>query len=163
MVRVTGGMINYYFVCKRKLWLSKHGINLEAGNEDVKLGKLLDEESFGRHKSNVLVDGTINIDFIRKDNTIHETKKSKAIDEASIWQLKYYLYYLKLKGIENLKGIIHYPLLNKKVEVILEKNDDLKIESLINNIEEIVTMKKPPEVKMKKICKKCAYYEMCFS
>lgn len=40
--RITGMMIYYHFVCKRKLWYFCHEINMENENEDVMLGKLLD-------------------------------------------------------------------------------------------------------------------------
>lgn len=39
--RITGVMIYYYFVCKRKLWYFCHEIRMEAENEDVILGKYL--------------------------------------------------------------------------------------------------------------------------
>ncbi len=37
--RITGVMIYYYFVCKRKLWYFCHDIRMETENEDVILGK----------------------------------------------------------------------------------------------------------------------------
>ena len=43
---ITGMMVYYYFVCKRKLWYFCHEINMEAENENVLLGKLLDENSY---------------------------------------------------------------------------------------------------------------------
>ena len=43
--RITGVMIYYYFVCKRKLLYFCHEIRMEAENEDVILGKILDESS----------------------------------------------------------------------------------------------------------------------
>lgn len=45
----------------------------------------------------------INIDFIREHQELHEIKKSKAIEEAGIWQVKYYLYYLEERGVKTLK------------------------------------------------------------
>ena len=44
--RITGMMIYYHFVCKRKLWYFCHEINMENENEDVMLGKLLDEGGY---------------------------------------------------------------------------------------------------------------------
>lgn len=43
---ITGIMVYYYFVCKRKLWYFCHGIQMEADNENVQLGKLLDASSY---------------------------------------------------------------------------------------------------------------------
>lgn len=47
--RITGVMVYYYFVCKRKLWYFCHEIRMESNNEDVQLGKILDETSYGRN------------------------------------------------------------------------------------------------------------------
>ena len=33
--RITGVMVYYYFVCKRKLWYFCHDITMESGNDDV--------------------------------------------------------------------------------------------------------------------------------
>ena len=85
-------MVYYYFVCKRKLWYFSNEINMESENESVILGKLLDEGSFKRDEKHINIDDTINIDFIREYKELHEVKKSKAIEEAGVWQTKYYLY-----------------------------------------------------------------------
>ncbi|MEM4284287.1 MAG: Dna2/Cas4 domain-containing protein, partial [Candidatus Caldarchaeum sp.] len=39
----TGTQINYYFVCKRKLWFFSHNMELESESDVVLLGKLLHE------------------------------------------------------------------------------------------------------------------------
>lgn len=62
--RITGVMIYYYFVCKRKLWYFCHEINMESENENVQLGKLLDEKSYERDEKHINIDNVINIDFI---------------------------------------------------------------------------------------------------
>lgn len=49
--RITGVMIYYYFVCKRKLWYFCHDIRMETENEDVMLGKILDESSYKKKVS----------------------------------------------------------------------------------------------------------------
>ena len=46
---ITGMMVYYYFVCKRKLWYFCHEITMETENEDVLLGKLLDESSYKKN------------------------------------------------------------------------------------------------------------------
>lgn len=91
---ITGMMIYYYFVCKRKLWYFCHELNMENENENVVIGKILDENSYSRETKHINIDDTITIDFIKEKNIIHEVKKSRAIEEAGIWQTKYYLYYL---------------------------------------------------------------------
>ena len=59
--KVTGTMVYYYFVCKRKLWYFSNEINMESENESVILGKLLDEGSFKRDEKHINIDDTINI------------------------------------------------------------------------------------------------------
>lgn len=121
--RITGVMIYYYFVCRRKLWYFCHEINMESENEDVMLGKLLDEGSYKREDKHINIDNVINIDFIRERKELHEVKKSKAVEEAGVWQVKYYLYYLKKRGVDGLKAKIDYPLLKKNLVVELSKED----------------------------------------
>jgi len=41
---INGTMINYYFLCKRKLWLSSNRINLEQNSEEVQIGKEIHEQ-----------------------------------------------------------------------------------------------------------------------
>ncbi|MFH1897759.1 MAG: Dna2/Cas4 domain-containing protein [Candidatus Desantisbacteria bacterium] len=48
----TGTQVNYYLICKRKLWLFSHHLEMEATSDLVTLGKVLQEESYSRkHKS----------------------------------------------------------------------------------------------------------------
>ena len=77
----------------------------------------------------------INIDFIREHQELHEIKKSKAIEEAGIWQVKYYLYYLEERGVKNIKGKIDYPLMKKTLLVELSEQDREKLKSIIDEIE----------------------------
>lgn len=161
-MNITGVMIYYYFICQRKLWYFANEINMEQNSELVSIGKTIDETTYKREKKSILIDNTINIDFIKDGAVLHEVKKTKAIEEAGIWQLKYYMYYLKQKGVETLEAKIDYPLLRQTKEIVLEKEDVEIIENVIKNIQEIVTKEKPPEVIKEKICKKCSYYDLCY-
>ena len=161
-MEVTGTMVYYYFVCQRKLWYFANEINMEQNSELVSIGKILDETSYRREKKGILIDNTINIDFIKNGAVLHEVKKTKAIEEAGIWQIKYYMYYLEKKGVKGISAEIDYPLLKEKREVFLEEEDIEIIENVIKNIEEIIAQEKPPKNIDKKICKKCAYYDLCY-
>ncbi|WP_330381861.1 CRISPR-associated protein Cas4 [Defluviitalea phaphyphila] len=161
MERITGTMINYYFVCKRKLWYFIHDIQMEKENEDVQIGKLIDEKSYSREKKHITINNTISVDFIGKYNILHEVKKSKSIEEAGEWQIKYYIYYLRKKGVNIHKGIIDYPKLRQRQEVFLEKEDEIYIEKIIKEIKELKEGTIPNQISSK-ICKKCAYYELCY-
>ena len=121
--KVTGVMVYYYFVCKRKLWFFCHQINMESENEDVILGKILDDNSYQKDDKHINIDDVINIDFIREEKELHEVKKSRVLEEAGVWQLKYYLYYLQKRGVVDLKGKIDYPLLKKTMKIELYDKD----------------------------------------
>lgn len=159
---ITGMLIYYYKVCERKLWYFFKGLALESDNQDVKLGKYLDKTSYSNFRKNILIDNIINIDYIEKSKTLHEVKKSKKIEEASILQLKYYLYYLREKGISDLNGKLDYPLLRKSKKIELNEEDIPMIETTIESIYKIILNDRPPELTEKGICNKCAYKDMCW-
>ena len=161
-LNITGIMVYYYFICHRKLWYFANKISMEQNSELVSIGKILDENTYKREKKGILIDNTINIDFIKNGAVLHEVKKTKSIEEAGIWQIKYYMYYLQKRGVKTLEARIDFPLLRESKEIVLEKEDIEIIENVIKNIEEIITQEKPPTVINAKFCKKCAYYDLCY-
>ena len=159
---ITGLMVYYYEVCKRKLWYFVNEIQLEENNSNVILGKLLEENTYTRDEKKINIDGVINIDFIRSKKVLHEIKKSNSIEPASLLQVQYYLYYLEKKGLIGLKGILDYPLLKQTVEVNLTDKDKENLDNIIIGIKEILRKESPPALEKKGICKKCAYFDLCF-
>ncbi|WP_299526192.1 CRISPR-associated protein Cas4 [uncultured Methanobrevibacter sp.] len=162
--RINGTQINYYFICKTKLWLFSHNIQLEDGHENVKLGKHLHETTFKREKE-FLIDNLINVDFIKITDSveIHEVKKSQKMNLAHEYQLLYYMFYLKNeKDIENVVGFLDYPNIRKKEKITLTNQKENELFEIIDNIECIIS-NSMPKPKKKRICNKCAYFEFCFS
>ena len=159
---ITGLMVYYYEVCKRKLWYFVNEIQLEENNSNVILGKLLEENTYTRDEKKINIDGVINIDFIRSKKILHEIKKSNSIEPASLLQVQYYLYYLEKKGLIGLKGILDYPLLKQTIEVNLTDEDRENLDNIIIGIKKILRKKSPPTLEKKGICKKCAYFDLCF-
>jgi possible exodeoxyribonuclease V beta subunit len=93
---------------------------------------------------------------------LHEIKKSNSIEPASLLQVQYYLYYLEKKGLIGLKGILDYPLLKQTVEVNLTDKDRENLDNIIIGIKEILGKESPPALEKNGICKKCAYFDLCF-
>lgn len=160
-IKITGLMFYYYWVCKRKLWYFYNQIAMEQNHENVQLGKLLDENSYMRDEKHININDVINIDFMRNFKVIHEIKKSRKIEEASIWQVKYYIYYLKKQGVYGITGKLDYPLLRQTVDVILTTEDEFIIEDTMSEIKKIFKENIPPEYHKCMICKKCAYFDLC--
>lgn len=159
---VRGVEMNYYFVCKRKLWLFSHNINFENESELVRLGKLIHREFYERDDKDVRI-GPIAIDAVKRGRNleIREVKKSKSMEKADFYQLAYYLFYLSNLGIEA-RGILSYPKLRESIEI--ELNDELfkEIERIVAEVEK-VKRGKIPQAERGKHCRKCAYFEFCFT
>jgi CRISPR-associated exonuclease Cas4 len=161
-MRITGTQINYYYVCKRKLWLFSRKITMERESELVSMGRTIHEHSYIRKRKEISLEG-IKIDFFEKNRgVIHEVKRSKAIEDAHIWQLKYYIYRLKKMGIE-VSGKIDYPEIRRSEDVLLADKDGDHLEKIVNEIKNIIGQNKIPPLRENiSICKKCSYYEICF-
>ncbi len=164
-MQITGTHINYYFVCKRKLWLFANNIQMEQTNDLVYEGKLIHEESYPQRSAKyeeIQISG-IKVDYYDpKNKVIHEVKKSNKVENAHLWQLKYYIYIFEKVGIERVTGILEYPKLRQTEEVILSLRDIEEIKAIENDVLQIIEGK-APEIKKKKICKRCAYYDFCFA
>ena len=75
-LKFTGTQMNYYFICKRKLWLFSRGLEMEEMSDLVLLGKLLHERGYARRRKEVQV-GRVKIDFVGSGCEIHEVKRSR--------------------------------------------------------------------------------------
>ena len=162
-MRITGIMVQYYVACKRELWFYLNQINMNYEDENIIMGRHIHRESYKREKRNVMIDGTISLDFIKNDNgiTVFEIKKSSKLEEPVRYQVYYYLYYLKKKGVDA-KGMIVYPKEKKTEEVVLTPEIEKEMERIIEGIEEVAKMEKPPEPVKKPYCRRCSYYELCW-
>ena len=163
--QVKGTEIQYYLICRRKLWFFQHNLGTEHRSDLVLLGKIIDEIYFKKEqRENKDVDDFIKVDFIStKDGVIvHEIKKSRKMEDVHEWQVKYYLYVLKSRGLKIIKGVLHYPVSKQIKEVHLNECDINKIENMLLEIEKIRKLKSPPKPEKKKYCNKCAYYWFCW-
>ena len=161
-LKYTGTQINYYFVCHRKLWLFSRGIRMEHESDAVFQGKLLSEDSYERRRKEVDIAGTIVLDsYDAQRGVVHEVKKSRAVEKAHIWQVKYYLYFLKNMGIMA-KAQIDYLLLKRTEKFELTLQDETELKTIIDNVAKIISQHNAPPLKNKSFCRKCAYFEFCW-
>ena len=155
----TGTQVNYFFVCWRKLWFFSHYLDLEADSDLVLLGKLLHETGYPRKFKEVSI-GRVKIDFLERGGEIHEVKRSRRIEKAHLFQLVYYLYYLKRFGVD-VKGVLHYPLLKRTVSVELTEERTKEVEKVLEEMQKIISENEPPPTEKKPYCNRCSYYELC--
>lgn len=159
----TGTQVNYFIVCPRKLWLFSHDVTMEHTSELVELGQLIHEASYPRERKEVRF-GRIVIDFAGAGGVIHEVKKSNRMEEAHRFQLLYYLYCLKQRGVTSVKGEIDYPKLRKKMTVELTPEAERQLEEVLQKIEHVLNQGQPPPcIDKLSICKKCSYYDLCYT
>lgn len=163
----TGTQFNYYHVCQRKLWLFAHHINMEHTSDLVADGKLLGETTYPqRAKKYTELDlGVARIDFYDANKRIiYETKRGKSFETAHEWQLKYYLFLLKGMGITDAYGVLEYPALRQTTEVYLSQTDEAYIKECLVSIRELIDGAAcPPKLTKKTVCRKCAYFDFCWS
>ena len=153
----TATHINYFFTCKRKLWLFSRKISCEQESDLVKIGKIYHEDF---EKDNIEIEN-MKIDKIR-NGKVFEFKKKNTAPEAARYQVLYYLWRLKQKGI-NTTGIIKYKENNRIEEVELNGENEEILKKSIQEIKVICFSNKPQPIKRIKYCKNCSYYELCFS
>ena len=165
-MQINATLINLFNVCKREMWLHANGIRFEHTSDTVYEGKLIHEECYPQRSSKyqeIELDG-IKVDFYdAKKRIIHEIKKSDKVENAHIWQLKYYIYVFEKNGIEHVTGIIEYPKLRKTEEVLLSKIDREEIKKMEIEILSIIEDKLCPALIKKNVCRSCSYYEFCFT
>ncbi len=165
-MQVTGTHFNYFLVCHRKLWFFANNIQMEHTSDLVYEGKLIHESSYPQRATRyeeVEVDG-IKIDYFdARNKVIHEIKKSDKLDQAHEWQLKYYIYVLKNNGIEGVSGILEYPKLRKREEVLLSTVDEQRIFEMVDEIKQLTGRDQAPQLQKKTICRKCSYYDLCYA
>lgn len=165
-MRITGTHFAYFQVCHRKLWLFSHGITMEHSSDLVMEGKLIHETTYPQRPQRfeeLEIDG-IKIDFYDTANKrIHEIKKSASLEAAHEWQLKYYLYVLKQRGIEGASGLLEYPRSRQTKEIWLSSLDEEAIQGMLQQIDTLIHSDECPPKERMKICKSCAYHDFCWA
>lgn len=160
-LKIQGIKVNYFFICKRKLWLFDKNLSQEHTSDFVEMGKIIHQSSLKKTKRNLLIDDLINIDIAGVDK-IEEVKLSKKMEYAHIMQLLYYLYFLENLGIKR-KGFINYPKLKKKTKIEITDEKRKEIKNVLTEINKTLKLQKPPKKEKTKICRNCSYYEFCFA
>lgn len=174
MTVINATLVSYYIYCKRRMWLHSNGIRMEHNSEFVAEGKLIGETSYQQrperyteveisHQLTNQILLTCKIDYYdAKNRVVHEVKKSNSKELAHEWQVKFYLWILKLNNIEAASGIIEYPKFRETKEVSLLDSDIAELLEMTNDIQKILSSEVIPGKVQLKYCKNCSYYELCY-
>lgn len=158
--------INYFFICKRKLWLFVSGIGMEHTSDVVYEGKQIHETCYPQRPERyeeLEVSGSI-IDFYdARNKVVHEIKKSNKMELAHEWQVKYYIWLLNRNGIDGVTGVLEYPKLRETKTVLLSDGDVVYLQKVVDEIEVLMESEVCPPVIDSKICKNCSYFDFCYT
>jgi CRISPR-associated exonuclease Cas4 len=159
--RVTGVMMQYYYVCERELWFESRNVEIDRENASVARGTRVDETSYGERTQENLRLGMVSLDLLEDDRVI-EVKPSSTLTEPARMQLSYYLWYLDRVLDVQREGALAHPTERKREDVRLTAERREKVESAIRGIHGVVTADSPPEATEKPYCESCAYHDFCW-
>lgn len=150
-----------YRICPREAWLYFHQVNPPKEHPFLALGRLAHETSYQRTRKEIFVDNLLKIDLLRGE-LVAEVKRSSRHTDAARLQLAYYLYYLKReKGVE-MEGVLLFPKERRNEKVTLTADLEAKIESILTEMEPVLTSDRPPPLARIKYCRSCSFYEFCW-
>jgi len=161
--KVTGSLINAFYICPRKVWLTAHEFGPEPDNVYIEIGRLIAEETYKRERKEIVFEN-VKIDLVKRENKdviVGEVKKSSKGQRSAIMQLAFYLYGLKKRGI-NAKGELMVPKERKRIPVELTPDIEDELRQAFRQIKYIITQNNPPEPVKNKYCSSCAYREFCW-
>ncbi len=162
-IRITGNAIQYYYVCKRKVWLSMRQIAPDEDNPHLEFGRFISQSTYARNKKEIRLENII-IDLSKLDDTkiiIGEVKKSSKATHAAEMQLCYYLYVLREYCIDA-EGELLFPKEKKKEKVLLTDETIRELEDAMEDIKKISAQEIPPPAVKIRYCTNCAYREFCW-
>ncbi len=159
--RVTGVMMQYYFVCKRELWFESRDLEIDRENVNVVRGTRVDESSYSERGQENLRLGMVSLDLM-EDGRVVEVKPSSSLTEPARMQLSYYLWYLERVADVKRDGVLAHPTERKREVVELTAERVEKVESAIRGIHGVVSNESPPEAEEKPYCESCAYHDFCW-
>jgi CRISPR-associated exonuclease Cas4 len=143
--------------------MEQEHVSGSVGSENVALGALLHSDTYTeKPRKEVMIDDLLRIDFL-EGGEVHEVKKSRGAYRATLFQLLYYLYYLKHeKGITT-TGVIDYPKQKRREVVELTAEREAELVEILADLEVTRSLPIPPSVLAPlPICKKCSYQDLCW-
>ncbi|MCS7154057.1 MAG: CRISPR-associated protein Cas4 [Bacteroidia bacterium] len=163
--KVAGHEVESFVACARKYWYITRGVRLEPFSELVAEGKFISDATYKHHSPRwrQVQIGRLKIDaYDPERRLVYEIKRAPRLVKAHRAQLLFYLYALEKMGIEGVKGFLVYPRQKKRILVELDVEARREVEQILQAMAEVRRRRTPPPLKRKPICKRCAFYDLCF-
>jgi CRISPR-associated exonuclease Cas4 len=161
--RITGSMIQSFYICKRQTWLISRNLNFEPVSL-LELGRQVSVESYARKKKEIEI-GNVKIDLLESEDSrvvVSEVKKSSRSKHAARIQLAFYLYKLKRMGISAC-GELLIPHEKRRQPVFLDHGLERELLSTAMETLAIISTDKPPIPIRIRYCRSCSFQEFCWA
>lgn len=156
-----GGVhIKYLLHCPRQLWLYMRGYRPEQRSASVQYGEAVDETTYTRRRDLDL--GEAKIDWVTTGAIVHETKSSRAPSEQHEAQVRHYCLLLERRGVNVRGGVVHYPLIRRKVEVPWDSSAKALAERVESRAREVIASPTAPPRRERRRCRGCSYTDYCW-
>jgi len=156
---ITGSLVWFLCVCERGVWFMGRGISPDQDSEALGLGRVV-HGGFRVGRRGLGLRG-VSFDGVRGD-TVYEVKSSSRNLGAARMQLAYYLYRLRMAGVEA-RGVILVPGESVRFEVALTEDLVRELLDSLGRIRVIVEGELPPPPRRVGFCGRCAYGDLCWA
>lgn len=157
---IGGVHIKYLWHCPRQLWLYANGYRPEHYSETVAYGEVVDETTFTRRRDIDI--GEAKIDWVTVGAVVHETKSSRKPAAQHEAQVLHYCLLLERRGVNVSRGVIHYPLIRRTVEVRWNPQKRAEAEDNEQRALQVIAAPKPPHRLPRPQCRGCSYTDYCW-
>ncbi len=140
-----------------------HALEPYPDHELLALGRLLQETAYLGARREVDLPG-MRLDLLEVGEgvlVVAEVKRGSGQRRAQRLQLGYYLYRLKLMGLEAI-GELRYPLERRKEQVELTPELEAEVLEAEAGLKALLQSPLPPPPRRIPACQGCAYFEFCF-
>ena len=157
---IYGSLIQAYKVCPRKSWFMTRNLIGNKQYESFAIWRFISENSCKTKKTRIdTINYTLEITKSQDENIISvKTNESLEIIESLVFQILYYIYTLKN---HNITGEIKIPKDNKVIKVVLTEDKKSKLESLIDEMNDVLSKERPVRGNLIQFCKFCLYGDIC--
>jgi len=164
IINSVGGAVVYaYRMCPRQGWLMFHGILPEQHAEKLQEGRNIHELYKIQRGHHEFVASGIRVDRVEKHGGrvfLYEVKNSHKGYPAARMQMLFYLYKLKLMGMEA-TGVIEVPREKKRYIVKLTEETKNELREFLLEMWQVINEKFPPVVPSSGLCRWCGYRGLC--
>ncbi|GLW64291.1 CRISPR-associated protein Cas4 [Actinomadura rubrobrunea] len=158
---IGGVHIKYLVHCPRQLWLYARGYRPEHRSAAVAYGEAVDDTTYTRRRDIDL--GEAKIDWVTTGAVVHETKSSRQPSDQHAAQVRHYCLLLDRCGVNVQGGVIHYPVIRRKVDVPWDAGARARAEATERQAQDVIAQSEAPARLPRSRCRGCSYLDYCWA